>query len=152
MKNKTKAPSCGCSGVLDKKRKTIPLKPEQGDKKRKLPTATQQPNKKRKTVPKKTQLQLEREQRDKNRKLAKEMVKIAQAQWLQKFPPEQNVVSAPKHKGLFFPPKQDTERLINRQKVNQQVGKVKKEIQAQHKKTKTKWEKSPGGSWHKNQK
>jgi hypothetical protein len=53
---------------------------------------------------------------------------------------------------MFFPPKQETIRLINRQKVNKQVGELMKEIQTKHKESKALWKKTPSGTWTKNKK
>jgi len=140
MKSKATS-SCGCGGgggnsvlVIEavKKRKRQPPQP--------VPTV------------KKTQLQSETEQRKKNRQRATKMAQKAKRQLHQKYPPQENVLTAPKHKGIFFPPKQDTARLINRQKVNKNVGKLMTEIQKKHKEATTKWTKSPSGTWSKKKK
>lgn len=139
MKSKATS-SCGCGGggksvvVIEavKKRKRQP--PQS------VPTV------------KKTQLQVETEQRKKNRQRATKMAQTAKRQLLQKYPPQENVLNVPKHKGIFFPPKQDTERLIHRQKVNEQVGKVMSDIRKKNKEATTKWTKSPSGTWTKNKK
>lgn len=136
MKSKATS-SCGCGGgggnsvfVIEavKKRKRQPPQP--------VPTV------------KKTQLQSETEKR------ATKMEQKAKRQLLQKYPvpPQENVLTAPKHKGIFFPTKQDTTRLINRQKVNKHVGKLMTEIQKKHKEATTKWTKSPSGTWSKKKK
>lgn len=137
MKTNTK-PSCGCGGG--------PLTPTvvvvEAVKKRK-----RQPQTPKKAT--KTQLQLEAEQRNKNRKTVKKMVETAKRQLLQKYPPQQNVLTATKHKGIFFPPKEDTTRLMNREKVNKQVKQMQKEVRTKHKEATTKWKKSPSGTWTK---
>jgi hypothetical protein len=145
MKNKTKLSSCGCGGGSNPDQSVVVV---EAVKKRK-----RQPSQPILTV-KKTQLQSEKEQRNKNRQLANKMVAKAKRELLQKYPmpPQQNVLSAPKHKGMFFPPKQETIRLINRQKVNKQVGELMKEIQTKHKESKALWKKTPSGTWTKNKK
>ena len=144
MKNKA-AYSCGCGGGQSNDKSVVVV---EAVKKRKHQALQPVP-----TV-KKTQLQSETKQRKKNRQTANKMVAKAKRELLQKYPmpPQQNVLTAPKYKGIFFPPKQDTTRLINRQKVDEQVGKLMKEIQTKHKESKALWKKTPSGTSTKNKK
>ena len=140
MKTNTK-PSCGCGGGP----RTPTIVVVEAVKKRK-----RQPQTPKKV--KKTQLQLEAEQRNKTRKTVNKMVETAKRQLLQKYPPQQNVLTATKHKGIFFPLKEETARLLNRQKANKQVKKLMKEVRTKHKEATTKWKQSPGGTWTKTKK
>lgn len=139
MANKTKLSSCGCGGGTIVATKIQTTKTIEKKRKRSPPAS-----------PKKTQLQLENQRRLVNRKKATKMAEEAMRQLRLKYPLQLDVMSTPKHKGLYFPPKQETERILNRQKVNQQVKKQKKEAQEKHKQATTKWKKSPGGTWVKN--
>ena len=140
MKSKTKS-SCGCGGGPQ----TSTIVVVETMKKRKRQPQTP-------TILKKTQLQLEAEQRKKNGSMVNTMVEKAKRQSLQKYPTQQNVLSVPKHKGIFFPPKEDTPRILNRQKVKKQVSKLIKDVRSKHKEATTKWKQTPSETWTKNKK
>lgn len=131
MKSKTKS-SCGCGGGPQ----TSTIVVVETMKKRKRQPQTP-------TILKKTQRQFEAEQWKKNRSMVNTMVEKAKRQSLQKYPTQQNVLSAPKHKGIFFPPKEDKPRILNRQKVNKQISKLIKEVRSKHKEATTKWKQTP---------
>lgn len=133
---------CGCGGpkeiVVIKKRKRQPA----------VKAAAPKSVVPKKNVVVKIQLQVQKQDRDKNRKLATQMAAKGRRQLAQKYPLQQSVLTAPKHKGIFFPPKQETQRITNRQKVNKQVAELMKQIQKQHKESSTKWQKTQSG-WNK---
>lgn len=113
------------------------------DKKRKRTIPKEDPEQK-----KKTELQKEAQERTRNRQLATKMSEKGRRQLLEKYPPQENVLTAPKLQGRFFPPKQETQRILNREEVKKQVNKLIRDIEKQWKKNKTKWQLKDDG-WHK---
>jgi len=119
------------------------------DKKRKHQSSAHNVNKK---TQKKTSTELEQQdkQRATNRKLATQLAEVGKKELQQKYPlSKQNVLSEPKFKGIHFPLKQETQRMINREKVNKEVKKIIQDLNKQSKTTK--WTKN-GDIWQKTKK
>jgi len=98
------------------------------DKKRKHQTNTfSSTNSKKPQKKTTTELEQQTKQRAQNRKLATKLAEIGKKQLEQKYPLQQNVLTAPKFTGIHFPLKQETQRLTNRAKVNQLIQDIKKQ-------------------------
>lgn len=100
------------------------------DKKRKYQTKDySSPAKNKKPQTKNTtELEQQEKQRKKNRQLATKLAETGKRQLLQKYPLQQNVLTAPKFEGVHFPLKQNTQRMSNRAKINQKVDQQVKRI------------------------
>ena len=70
----------------------------------------------------KTELQQQNERRQKERKIANQLAKIGRKQYLEKYPLLTDDI-IPSKAGIWFPLKEETQRIIERQKVKQAIRK-----------------------------
>jgi hypothetical protein len=98
----------------------------------------------------KTDLQEQQQQRKTNRQTANKLAETAKRQLLVKYPPQESVLTAPRFQGLHFPLKQETERMVQREKANALINKILKDLEEQ---SKTKlWQRNEKGVWQKRNK